>query len=176
VFINFTKENLSMKFAKLCFVALALCAASCQQPATNENTAKPASDAKTAAATPAPAALDLSTPTKAAVIFYQGVRDKDAEKVIRSLSKETLEEAKKQSADTGKTIMEAITQSAPPPASMPDTRNEKVDGNTATLEVVGLDAKDNNKAEKFYFVKEGNDWKVDLFHEEKDGVKKDAKE
>ncbi len=163
-----------MKLVKLCLVALTLAGAACQQSAApaNNNSA-PAKTTATPAAN-APAALDLSTPTKAALAFYQGVRAKDVKKIEATLAKETLAEAKAQSPeDPGKIIMESVQQSAPPPSAL-DIRNEKVNGDKATLEVAGLDEKDKNKVEIFYFTKEGSEWRVDLFHSEKGGMKKDA--
>jgi hypothetical protein len=90
-----------------------------------------------------------------------------SKKVKSTLSKATLAEAEKQSQDSGKAIMETIQQSAPPPESQPDTGKENIKGNTATLEVTGLDQKNKDKVEMFHFVKEGNDWKLDLFYEDK---------
>jgi hypothetical protein len=164
-----------VKFVKPALIALscALFGAACQT-ATNENSAK----TPVAAATATPAAApdkDLSTPTKAALTFYQGVRAKDVKKIEATLSQGTLAQAKEQSPeDPGKVILESVQQSAPPPAAL-DIRNEKINGDKATLEVGGLDEKDKNKIETFYFTKEGNDWKVDLFHEEKGEMKKDPK-
>jgi hypothetical protein len=161
-----------VKFVKLYLVALTLAGAACQQsvaPSANKNT--PPTTAASPAAS-APAAADLSTPSKAALAFYQGVRAKDVKKIEATLSKETLAQAKEQSPeDPGKVIMESVQQSAPPPAAL-DVRNEKINGDKATLEVAGLDEKNKDKAEIFYFVKEGNDWKVDLFHEDKGDMKK----
>ena len=157
-------------------IALTLGGLACQStaPATNANNATANNNAKPAPATAdaqaSASTFDLSTPNKTAVIFYQGVRDKDTTKVKATLSAATLDEAQKQASDSGKTIMETISLSAPPPASL-DIRNEKINGDKATLEVVGLDQKDATKAETFYFVKEGGEWKVDLFHDAKNDKK-----
>ena len=42
---------------------------------------------------------------------------------------------------------------------MPETRNEKIDGDNATLEVQDEDTK---KWSKVYFVKEEKEWKISL--------------
>ena len=52
--------------------------------------------------------------------------------------------------------MEDPTFKAP---NMPETRNEKIDGNTATLEIQNDQTK---KWDAMYFVKEDGDWKVAL--------------
>ena len=164
-----------MKLVKLGLIAAAcaLFGAACQS-ATKETANKPANNNAVAAAPPA--ASDMSTPTKAALAFYQGVRAKDVKKIEAALSQASLAEAKAQSPeDPGKIILESVQQSAPPPAAL-DIRNEKINGDKATLEVAGLDEKHKDKADTFYFVKEGNDWKVDLFHSEKDDKKDAVKE
>jgi uncharacterized lipoprotein YajG len=72
-----------MKFAQICLLALTLTLAACQNPAPVANNKPPAANnnaaAKPAAATSA-TTLDLSTPTKTAIAFYQGVKNKDVEK------------------------------------------------------------------------------------------------
>lgn len=152
--------------------ALTLGGTACQSTAPTGNSPANANNANivVTSGTPTAAAFDLSTPTKTAIIFYQGVKNKDTAKVKATLSAATLDEAQKQASDSGKTIMETISLSAPPPASL-DVRNEKINGDTATLEVVGLDPKAPTKAETFYFVKEGAEWKVDLFHDAKNDKK-----
>ena len=164
-----------MKYTQLCLVGLALTlgGAACQSSAPANNTASANANntnAANATATPKAATPDLSTPTKSAIIFYQGVKTKDAAKIKATLSQKTIDEAEKQAQDTGKTIMDTIMQSAPPPALL-NTKNEKINGDMATLEVTGLDEKHPDKAEIFYFIKEGNDWKVDLFHDVKNNKK-----
>ena len=164
-----------MKFARICLVTLAFTLTACQSSETNQNAAKPT--ANTNASVPASTSVsankpNLSTPAQTALAFYQGVKNKDIEKVKSTLSKETLAVAEKQSHDSGKAIMETIEQSAPPPESQPDIGKETINGNTATLQVSGLDSKKKDQVETFYFVKEGEDWKLDLFHE----TKKEEKE
>lgn len=154
-----------MKLPKLCLLALALTlfGAACQN-AANTNTAKP--EPPKNPAPPAASAPDLSTPTKAALAFYEAVRKKDVDKIKLTLSKDTLAQAKEQSPnDPNKPIMASV-ESAPPPASL-DIKNEKITGDTATIEVAGLNEKDRSKTETFYFAKEPDGWKVDLFHQEK---------
>ena len=62
-----------------------------------------------------------------------------------------------------KTIDEAIKEGLESPGAktdkVPPTRNEKIDGNNATLEVQDEESK---KWETMYFVKEGRDWKIAL--------------
>jgi hypothetical protein len=111
--------------------------------------------------TPAQAAGDMSTPTATFKAFYEAARDRNSEAIKKTLSKGTIEFLETGAKAQNKTFEDAIkTIDAPP--TLPETRNEKIVGDKATLE-----AKDDKRDgwETMRFVKEDGQWKVDLTSE-----------
>jgi septal ring-binding cell division protein DamX len=153
----------------LAILMLAL-ASACSQPATNTNGAgttsntnasKPAATTTPATTAAAPAGA-LSTPTNTFMAFYEASKKNDVPGVIRILSKDSLDFLTAEAKKENKTLETALTESlktADVPKTTPETRNEKIDGDKATLEV--KDDKSSNW-DTFNFVKENNEWKLKL--------------
>jgi hypothetical protein len=153
----------------LAIVTLAF-ASACSKPATNTNGAgtasnanasKPAATTTTPATTAAPTGA-LSTPTNTFMAFYEASKKNDVPGVIRILSKDSLDFLTAEAKKENKTLEAALTESlktADVPKTTPETRNEKIDGDKATLEV--KDDKSTNW-DTFNFVKENNEWKLKL--------------
>ena len=152
-------------------LALVLAAACSQNTATNSNgggtasnanasNTRPASTASTPAATTT--ANSLSTPTNAFKVFYETSKNKDVAGFKRTLSKDTLALLETQAKVENKTLDAALAEQFEKmevPATLPESRNEKIEGDKATLEV-----KDDKTGqwESFKFVKENNEWKAQL--------------
>lgn len=140
----------------------------CTQPATNTNgagTAANANAAKPAATTTAPAATtaagSLSTPTNAFMAFYEASKKNDVPGVMRTLSKDSLDFLTAEAKKENKTLEVALAESlknADIPAT-PELRNEKIDGDKATIEAKSSKS---NDWDTLNFVRENNEWKIKL--------------
>lgn len=126
---------------------------------------------KTAPATNQPATTKLETdgssssalasPTQAYKTAYAARQKKDLEGLKRVLSKEMLGFLQDIGKAEQKTLDDELKELvATPQAPTAETRNEKITGNSATLEY--LDEK--GKWSLMGFVKEGDDWKMTLPH------------
>jgi flagellar basal body L-ring protein FlgH len=162
-------KHLTRLVAILSFAAFAL--AGCSKPATNTNNSNSNSNnsnttSTTPANSPAPPttpAGDYSTPTAAFKTFYEAAKANNVEGIKRSVSKKTLEEMTKEAAKENKTLDETIKETIKDsPSSFPETRNEKITGDKATLEFKDDKMERWNKAS---FVKEDGGWKLALADE-----------
>lgn len=101
-----------------------------------------------------------STPTEAFQTFYNSIKNKDvasAKKVMRKKTLEMMEgEAKKKNKALDDFLKDEFMEQLGKkmPASLPETRNEKIEGENATLEM-----------------KDGEDWRPTRFFKEEDGWK-----
>ena len=104
-----------------------------------------------------------STPTATFKAFFEAQQKKDVAGMKKNLSKTSLAIMEKSAKEQNMTVDDAIKQQLESPASktdkIPDTRNEKINGNEATLELHNEDTK---KWDKMYFVKEDGTWKIAL--------------
>jgi len=105
--------------------------------------------------------LNRSTPTATFKAFYEASKKKDVPAMKKSLSKGTLDMFDKLAKEQNKTTDEMLKDVDKDDKSekMPETRNEKINGDTATLEVK------NEKTDKWDplpFVKENGEWKIAL--------------
>ena len=105
--------------------------------------------------------LNRSSPTATFKSFYEASKKKDAAGMRKALSKGTLDMfdklAKAQNKSTDDMLKEVDKDDKS--EKMPETRNEKITGDTATLEVK------NDKTSKWDtlpFVKENGEWKIAL--------------
>ena len=104
--------------------------------------------------------LGGSSPTATLKAFYEATQKKDAEGIKKTLSKGTLEMLEGFAKAQNKTLDESLKSGLANDTSsgnMPETRNEKVDGDKATVEVK------NDKTgqwESVPFVKEEGNWKI----------------
>jgi flagellar hook-associated protein FlgK len=105
--------------------------------------------------------LNRSTPTATFKAFYEASKKKDAAGMKKSLSKGTLDMFDKLAKEQNKSTDDMLKDVDKDDKSekMPETRNEKINGDTATLEVK------NDKTDKWDtlpFVKENGEWKIAL--------------
>lgn len=107
--------------------------------------------------------LNSSTPTATFKDYFEAQKKKDVPGIKKTLSKGSLDMMEKAAKDQNKTVDKALTEGLESPAAKndktPETRNEKIDGNNATLEVQNEETK---KWDTVYFVKEGSEWKIAL--------------
>lgn len=159
----------------LCTFALAACKSGTTNNANNANNTNNTAANKTAdtkpAATPATTAKgDYSSPTAAFKSFYDAAKSNDIETMKRSLSRRSMDFMQKGAAKENKSVDDAFKEmNKDAPASAPETRNEAITGDKATLEV-----KDEkmDKWEKISFAKEDGQWKIALFDEIADAMDK----
>ena len=105
--------------------------------------------------------LNRSTPTATFKAFYEASNKKDVSGMKKTLSKGTLDMFDKLAKEQNKSTDELLKSfdKEDKNQKMPETRNEKINGDTATLEVK------NDKTDKWDtlpFVKENGEWKIAL--------------
>ena len=101
-----------------------------------------------------------STPTELFKNFYTAAKDKDAAGLKSMLSRASLAYAENEAKKNGQTLDDYLAgQGQHFPPSMPEIRNEKVEGDRATLEFRREGAANWSTAR---FVKEDGEWKVAL--------------
>jgi hypothetical protein len=109
------------------------------------------------------ASCSKSSPTTTFKAFFEAQQKKDAAGMKKTLSKSSMAMLEKGAKAQNKSVDQAITEGFNNPASktdkMPELRNEKIEGDNATLEVQDEESK---KWETVYFVKEDSDWKIAL--------------
>lgn len=165
-----------MRIRIITLTAIALAAitflAGCSKDATNANGTNTATTTN-AGATPSPSVAQpsptatsstasASTPTEAFNAYYEAIKRKDVNAFKSLFSKGTLgmleERAKRRNSTLDESIKEGIEEASKEvPATMPPTRNEKIDGDKATLEV---NDEKKEKWETLHFVREGGQWKI----------------
>jgi Domain of unknown function (DUF4878) len=103
--------------------------------------------------------LGGSSPTATFKKFFEASKKKDVAGIRKTLSKGSLEMFDKVAKEQGKTtddMLKDVDKDSKSEA-MPETRNEKIDGNTATLEVKN---EKTGKWDSLPFVKEDGEWKI----------------
>jgi hypothetical protein len=113
---------------------------------------------KNATGTSSSTSGSLSTPTDAFRTVYNATKNKDIEGFKKTLSADSLKWLEDEAKKENMSLDQEIAKSSPPD-TLPETRNEKIDGNTASLET-----KDSKSGDwqTLYFVKEGGEWKLDI--------------
>src|SRR6267154_471784 len=104
--------------------------------------------------------LNRSTPTSTFKAFFEASRKKDVPAMKKTLSKGTLDMFDKLAKAQNKTtddMLKAIDKDDSKDEKVPETRNEKIDGDTATLEVKN---EKTSKWDTLPFVKEDGEWKI----------------
>jgi hypothetical protein len=103
-----------------------------------------------------------SSPTATFKAFYEASKKKDIAAAKQMFSKRTLElfeiQAKAQNKSVDE-ILKAGVEQKPVPYKIPELRNEKIDGDEATLEIRD---DQNDKWDTLPFVKEDGQWKIAL--------------
>jgi hypothetical protein len=100
-------------------------------------------------------------PTATFKTYFEAQQKKDIAGMKQTLSKTSLAmmeaSAKQQNLTLDKMIQEQLDNPSSRIDKMPETRNEKITGDNATLELHNEDA---NRWDTMYFVKEGGAWKI----------------
>lgn len=126
------------------------------QPAANAN--QPTAAPKTEES-PAASSGSLATPTEAYKTGYAARKNKDIAGLKRVLSKEALDFLTEVGKEEKKTLDDQLRALADrPQAATAETRNEKIDGDTATLEYLN----DKGGWSTMDLVKEDGGWKIGL--------------
>ncbi len=101
-----------------------------------------------------------NSPTATLKNFIEASKTKDIETIKKLLSKSTLESIKKAADEQNTTVDEILSKdNGTPLKELPETRNEKIEGDTATVEVKN---KITGEFETIPFVKEDGIWKIAL--------------
>lgn len=107
--------------------------------------------------------MGSSSPSGTFKAFFEAQKKKDVAAIKKTLSKGSMQMLEKVAKEQNKTVDSALTESFESPGAkeqtMPETRNEKIDGDNATLEVQNKETK---KWDKIFFVKEESEWKIAL--------------
>jgi hypothetical protein len=103
--------------------------------------------------------LSGSTPTATFKKFFEASKKKDVAGIRNALSKGSLEMFDKFAKQQNKTMDEMLkdVDKDSKAEKMPETRNEKIDGDTATLEIKN---EKTGKWDTLPFVKEEKEWKI----------------
>ena len=155
-----------MKIKQLAvIVSLAMIAAfvvACDK-GTNSNSNANANSNSNANSNTKTAAADSpeTSPIAAFKILYAATQKKDVENIKKGLSARTLilvaDIAKKQERSMDETLRDNLTDPDYNSPTIPDTRNEKINGNEATIEVI---APKTGQWTELPFVKEEGRWKL----------------
>ena len=104
-----------------------------------------------------------SSPTSTFKAFWEAQKNKDVAGMKKTMSKASMAMLEKGAKQQNKTVDQAITEGFNTPGAkydkIPESRNEKINNNDATLEIQDETSK---KWETMYFVKEDGDWKIAL--------------
>lgn len=104
-----------------------------------------------------------SSPTATFKAYFDAQKKKDVAGIKKTLSKGSLAMMEKSAKEQNKTVDQALSEgfdkAGSKPEEMPASRNEKIEGDNATLEV---ENKETKKWDKVYFVKEESEWKLAL--------------
>jgi hypothetical protein len=145
-----------MKYAAILFLVTIFLFTGCQSASTpNGNSNQPA-----AAPAPASTTAELS-PKEVLKALNTAAKQKNVAEIKRHLSQGTLRMLDKTAQEGGKTPDQILTEEGGAPFSvLPEMREEKVEGETATVEVQNI--MDTKQYEKIPFVREAGAWKVAL--------------
>lgn len=99
-------------------------------------------------------------PTEILNNFVEAAKTKDIEAMKRALSKGTMERIEKSAQKDNTTVDELLkTEDGTLVRQLPETRSEKIDGETATLEVKNVDT---GEFDVIPFIKEDGVWRLAL--------------
>ena len=105
----------------------------------------------------------IDSPAGAVAVFVEGVKARDEEAMRSALSEKTLNRFDKLAEESRKSFFEAVTgENLSEMSAIPELRNEKIDGNRATIEA--KDAKSGGW-KPVSFVRENGRWKIALFED-----------
>ena len=125
-------------------------------PTNNSNANKPEEKKEESSSS---SQVSLATPTDTYKTAYHARKNKDIVTLKRTMTKDALGFITEMAGIDKKTLDDQLKElTEKPQAASAETRNEKINGNRATLEY--LDEK--GKWVVMDFSKEGNEWKIDL--------------
>jgi hypothetical protein len=96
-----------------------------------------------------------STPTETFKAFYEAAKKKDAAGIKKTLSKNLLSRLEDEARKSNQTLDDRLINVSLPD-TMPETQNEKIDGDKATLEIKVR----SDTWRPMSFVKEDGEWKL----------------
>lgn len=99
-----------------------------------------------------------NSPTGVYKAYQQALRDKDAAQIKGTMSQALLKLVEENAKKKNKTLDEFLVSGLPLPPALPETRNEKIEGDEATLEV---QSPNSGRWSTASFVKENGQWKYD---------------
>jgi hypothetical protein len=103
-----------------------------------------------------------ASPTATFTAYYEASKNKDVNAVKKTFSKSTLELFEKQAKEHNKTVEEMFKtgmEQKPVTGNLPEMRNEKINGDNATLEIKD---ETSGRWDSLPFVKEDGQWKIAL--------------
>jgi hypothetical protein len=176
---NAQQAKAGRKFVLVLVIAVVVWSSACQKTAPNSANANsaPANTSSSSAPTPnvtnsanqptatpvvlqtSTTTISLATPTDTYKTGYNARKNKDVATLKRVFAKDVLDfltemgQAEKKSLDDQ---LKELTEK--PQADSSETRNEKIDGNRATLEYLN----EKGSWTTMDFSREGNEWKIDL--------------
>lgn len=172
--------------ATIALAAAALLLAGCKKTDSNANGANTRNTTVTSTntATTTGAATPLGTPTSTVAaaspteafrLYYEAIKRNDVPAIKALFSRATInmleEQAKRSNKSFDDVFNEGLKEASEEiPASLPESRNEKVNGDRATLEI--NDAK-KGSWDTVHFVKEGG-WKISFASEDRAGGDDDS--
>lgn len=106
-------------------------------------------------------AKNASSPTEAFKNFYTAAKGKDVAGLKKVMSKDTLAEMEKEAKGKNQSLDDFLANESQKglPANMPETQNEKIDGDKATIEFKREGSSNWSTAS---FIKEDGGWKVNF--------------
>lgn len=147
-------------FVLLLTIAIVLTASACNSTTTTTNNNANNNTTTKTTQTPALPTVDLSTPKATLTAFVEAVKKKDIAAIKTTLSKNALSVAQDTGGgDADKAINEALTENKGSIPASVEIKDEKINGDKATLQAKDADG----KWIEAKFVKEGNSWKYDMF-------------
>jgi len=144
---KYLKNFMTKLFITILFVFLTFGFTSCEESKPNQTQTKEESN---------------DSPISVLKTFTDAKNNKDAETMKQTLSKGTLETIGGVAKGNGTTLDEFLKRGNTTPLNkpeMPETRNEKISGETATVEIKRSGA---DQWRTLTFIKEDNKWKMDL--------------
>lgn len=141
IFVDGVKTKLFLTVLILTLALIALSVAGCQKSPVNS---------------------PVNSPGATFRAFYESLKNKDVEAYKKTVSKDTLQMLERRAKDLDRTLDSYIKLDMEKPTrTLPDkleTRNEKIEGDKATLEVKNTEGGWNTVP----FIKEDGQWKVSL--------------
>lgn len=142
------------------FVSIALLASACNK-AANTNNANSANSSSTntnstsSTSTPTTSTSPALSPTATYKAYQEAMKKKDFEGVKKRMSKGSLAMITEKAKEDGKTLEESFKEEAAKGGNDEEVTNEKITGDTATIDVKGKDA-----SLTIPLVKEDGEWKI----------------